>query len=541
MKTKEAPQAKRAAGILGGLVRKKGLIIALVLLVFLCVVGSAAGGAAASGANPQPTRPGLGTPPASEGSLTLTATSDQSFDPTGTKAWATVTKDGGPARTLELSFAGETTEGLDAGAYTVTPASRYLLAAGGTLIESTSSTSVTPREDEPVAAEISYAACDLSTMSDADIDDAIESAAAFMSQHMNADKVGSLKAAALAKKPGKRPARTLRAHFIDVGQGDSEFIELPDGRSLLIDGGPTDEGEKVLSYIKGLGYSRIEYVVATHPHEDHIGGLTTVISSLDVGELWAPDASANTRAFEGFLDAIESRGIETHGASGGKAIGSGGAYSIQILGPQGGAQFDDLNDASAIVLVTYGQNRFLFTGDAPSDLISRACGSHVDVLKVGHHGSGTSTNSGLVASLNPTYAVISYGTGNPYGHPTQEALDALSGTTVYGTGANGTVTIESDGTNLSASAERDGTVVAGDAESSDSPGTPADAAATATTAARGDQGATGGTDATVYVTNSGKKYHREGCRRLKKSKIPMSLSDARDAGYGPCSKCNPPT
>ena len=432
MKTKGAPQAKRAAGILGGLVRKKGLIIALVLLVFLCVVGSAAGGAAASGANPQPTRPGLGTPPASEGSLTLTATSDQSFDPTGTKAWATVTKDGGPAR-------------------------------------------------------------------------------------------------------------TLRAHFIDVGQGDSEFIELPDGRSLLIDGGPTDAGEKVLSYIKGLGYSRIDYVVATHPHEDHIGGLTTVISSLDVGELWAPDASANTRAFEGFLDAIESRGIETHGASGGKAIGSGGAYSIQILGPQGGAQFDDLNDASAIVLVTYGQNRFLFTGDAPSDLISRACGSHVDVLKVGHHGSGTSTNSGLVASLNPTYAVISYGTGNPYGHPTQEALDALSGTTVYGTGANGTVTIESDGTNLSASAERDGTVVAGDAESSDSPGTPADAAATATTAARGDQGATGGTDATVYVTNSGKKYHREGCRRLKKSKIPMSLSDARDAGYGPCSKCNPPT
>ena len=373
-------------------------------------------------------------------------------------------------------------------------------------------------------------------MSDADIDAAIESAASFMSKHMDASEVDSLKAAALAKKPTPQPEGTLKAHFIDVGQGDSEFIELPDGKSLLIDGGPTDTGGKVLSYIKDLGYSRIDYVVATHPHEDHIGGLTTVISSLDVGEVWAPDASTNTRAFENFLDAIESRGIETHGASAGKAIGNSDAYSIQILGPQSGASFDDLNDASAIVLITFGQNTFLFTGDASSSLISQACNSHVDVLKVGHHGSRTSTNASLVARLSPTYAVISYGIGNSYGHPTQDALDALSGTTVYGTGANGTVTIESDGTNLSVSTEKDGAVVAGDTAATSA------SSAAAVAESSGAQADTGNdSDPTVYVTKTGKKYHRDGCQYLKKSKIPMSLSEAKNAGLEPCSKCHPPT
>ena len=280
-------------------------------------------------------------------------------------------------------------------------------------------------------------------------------------------------------------------------------------------------------------------MVATHPHEDHIGGLTTVISSLDVGELWAPDASTNTETFENFLDAIESRGIETHGASAGKSIGDSDLYSIQILGPQGGASYDDLNDASAIVLLTYGQNRFLFTGDASSSLISQACNTHVDVLKVGHHGSRTSTNAALATSLSPTYAVISYGIGNSYGHPTQEALDALSGTTVYGTGVNGTVTIESDGTSLSASAEKDGTVVAGDTDSGSEPSDSTGAAAAGATSSQTDAG--DGSDPTVYTTKTGGKYHREGCQYLRKSKIPISLSEAKAQGLEPCSKCHPPT
>ncbi len=544
MSMRRKPRVKRGKGAKGKHRLKKGLLIALSIFVFLCIVGAIAGGGTPQDTSSvsQPTQATQEVP--STGTLALAASSDQSFDATGAKAWATVTKDGGEPQTFELSFSDDVTKDLDAGRYTVTPASHYLLAPDGTLIESDSSATVTLDNGASANADVSYAASDLSVMSDADIDAAIESAASFMSQHMDASEVDSLKAAALAKKPAPQPAGPLKAHFIDVGQGDSEFIELPDGKTLLIDGGPTDAGEKVLSYIKGLGYSRIDYVVATHPHEDHIGGLTTVVSSLDVGELWAPDASTNTETFENFLDTIESRGIETHGASAGKSIGSSDLYSIQILGPQSGASFDDLNDASAIVLLTYGQNSFLFTGDASSSLISQACSTHVDVLKVGHHGSRTSTNAGLVASLTPTYAVISYGIGNSYGHPTQEALDALSGTTVYGTGANGTVTIESDGTSLSASAEKDGTVVAGDtdsdSESSNSSGAAATGAAAAgATSSQTDAG--DGSDPTVYTTKTGGKYHREGCQYLRKSKIPISLSEAKAQGLEPCSKCHPPT
>lgn len=539
MKMRRKPRAERATGAKGKHRLKRGLLIALAIFVFLCVVGAIAGGGTSQDTSPtaQPTQASQEAP--STGTLALTASSDQSFDTTGAKAWATVTKDGGEPQTFELSFSDDVTKDLDAGRYTVTPASHYLLAPDGTLIESDSSATVNLDNGASANADVSYTASDLSAMSDADIDAAIESAASFMSQHMDASEVDSLKAAALAKKPAPQPAGPLKAHFIDVGQGDSEFIELPDGKTLLIDGGPTDAGEKVLSYIKDLGYSRIDYVVATHPHEDHIGGLTTVISSLEVGELWAPDASTNTETFENFLDAIESRGIETHGASAGKSIGESDLYSIQVLGPQGGASCDDLNDASAIVLLTYGQNRFLFTGDASSSLISQACNTHVDVLKVGHHGSRTSTNAALATSLSPTYAVISYGIGNSYGHPTQEALDALSGTTVYGTGVNGTVTIESDGTSLSASAEKDGTVVAGDtdsgSESSDSTG----AAAAGATSSQTDAG--DGSDPTVYTTKTGGKYHREGCQYLRKSKIPISLSEAKAQGLEPCSKCHPPT
>ena len=537
MKARKSLHTRRAKGTRGKLLKKKGLLVALMLFVFLCIVGSAGAGTPQDASpDPQPTQVSREVTPTHTGTLALTASGDQSFDATGSRAWATVTKKGGGAQTIEVSFSSDTAKNLETGTYTVTPASHYLLATDGTLIESTSRTSVTIDNEASARAEVSYSASDLSAMSDADIDSAIDSAASFMSKYMDASEVDSLKAAALAKKPTPQPVGTLKAHFIDVGQGDSEFIELPDGKSLLIDGGPTDAGGKVLSYIKDLGYSRIDYVVATHPHEDHIGGLTTVISSLEVGEIWAPDASTNTRTFENFLDAIESRGIETHGASAGKAIGNSDAYSIQILGPQSGASFDDLNDVSAIVLVTFGQNTFLFTGDASSSLISQACNSHVDVLKVGHHGSRTSTNSSLVAELSPTYAVISYGVDNSYGHPTQEALDALSGTTVYGTGANGTVTIESDGTNLSVSNEKDGAVVAGDTAATSASSA---AAAAESSGAQADTG--NGSDPTVYVTKTGKKYHRDGCQYLKKSKIPMSLSEAKSAGLEPCSKCHPPT
>lgn len=270
-----------------------------------------------------------------------------------------------------------------------------------------------------------------------------------------------------------QPAATdqLTVHFIDVGQGDSEFVELPDGKCLLIDGGMPEAGEKVVSYIQSLGYTRIDYLVASHPHEDHIGGLLDVFDAFEIGELWAPDLSANTATYEAFLDKVEASGVPTHEAKAGETITSGDGWQVEVLGPvpgsTAGADWEDsdsdyLNNRSAIIRITDGEKVFLFTGDACTDRIVEAYDGHVDVLKAGHHGSKTSTNEWLVRHLTPSIAVLSYGVGNDYGYPKQNVLDALSdgGCTIYGTGANGTVTIRCDGTSLEVSCEKEGTVTA---------------------------------------------------------------------------------
>jgi beta-lactamase superfamily II metal-dependent hydrolase len=261
------------------------------------------------------------------------------------------------------------------------------------------------------------------------------------------------------------------AHFIDVGQGDSEFVELPDGKCLLIDGGVPDAGATVVSYIQSLGYTKIDYLVASHPHEDHIGGLLDVLDTFEIGEVWAPDVSANTQTYEDFLDKVEASGASTHEAKAGETIASGDDYTVEVLGPvpdsTAGSDWEDsdsdyINNRSAIIRITFGDKTFLFTGDACTDRIAEACSQHVDVLKAGHHGSKTSTNAWLLKKITPNIAVLSYGLDNDYGYPKQKVLDALSdfGVETYGTGANGTVTIACDGSTFSVSCEKSAAVTA---------------------------------------------------------------------------------
>ena len=234
-------------------------------------------------------------------------------------------------------------------------------------------------------------------------------------------------------------------HFIDVGQGDSEFIELPNGKTMLIDAGPTESGGEVASYIAGLGYSRIDYIVATHPHEDHIGGMARVLRSFDIGEIWMPRATSNTATFEGLLDVIAEKGIPVHAAEEGKIVCSDEGFSATILSPFE-TSYSDLNDWSVILELDVGARSFLFTGDASSGVIGKACSHRVDVLKVGHHGSRTSTTPQLVEVLSPDWAVISVGAGNSYGHPSEEVLAALSGVAhLLRTDLDGTVTLSCDG------------------------------------------------------------------------------------------------
>ncbi len=221
---------------------------------------------------------------------------------------------------------------------------------------------------------------------------------------------------------------------------------------MLIDAGTTESGPKVVGYIASLGYSRIDYVVATHPHEDHIGGMARVLNSFDVGEIWMPRATSNTATFENLLDVIASKGIPVHAAEAGKTICSTDDVSATVLSPRE-TSYSNLNDWSVILEVKVGEKSFLFTGDASTNVIEKACTHHVDVLKVGHHGSKTSTDAQLVSQLSPSYAVISVGRNNSYGHPSSEVLSALSSVPhLYRTDLQGTITIGCDGTSLAKAA-----------------------------------------------------------------------------------------
>lgn len=349
---------------------------------------------------------------------------------------------------------------------------------------------------------------------------------------------------------------TLTVRFVDVGQGDGSIIEFPDGKTMVIDAGKdSTTGAAMNAALSADGREQIDWLVATHPDADHIGGLPTVISANAVGSVWAPDCNHDTETYTRFLQAVADKGLSIDAAARGKTIATGDNYKAEILWPNADATYDDTNDYSAVIKVTYGKTSFLFTGDATKDDLLKANCGDIDVLKVAHHGSDTGTSSALLTALTPKIAVISYGLDNSYGHPTQAVLDALtaSGATIYGTGAQGMITVTSDGLDVTAAPAHDGTVVAGtkaeekkeESSSSTQEAAPAQQeqqAAPAQEQAAPEAAAPAAQDRTVYVTASGKgkKYHLDpNCRTLKRSKsvVSMTESEAIAEGYTECSVC----
>lgn len=249
--------------------------------------------------------------------------------------------------------------------------------------------------------------------------------------------------------------------FIDVGQGEAILIALPE-KTMLIDAGPTGSAPKIAQVLQELGRDKIDYLVATHPDEDHIGGMADVISSTQIGTIYAPNKTNNTATYRKFLTAIQNNNLQITLAEAGAIIDQTDAYKLEILWPTKDANFPDTNDYSIIIKLTVGTKTFLFTGDAPTSAILDANPGHIDVLKLSHHGSRTGTTEQLVRRLSPTYAVLSYAVDNSYGHPMQSVLNALHkhSVEVWGTGVNGTITITCDGTNIDISGEKPGTVVA---------------------------------------------------------------------------------
>jgi len=249
--------------------------------------------------------------------------------------------------------------------------------------------------------------------------------------------------------------------FIDVGQGEAILIALPE-KTMLIDAGPTGSAPKIAQVLQELGRNKIDYLVATHPDEDHIGGMADVISSTQIGTIYAPNKTNNTATYRKFLTAIQNNNLQITLAEAGTIIDQTDSYKLEILWPKKDANFPETNDYSIIIKLTVGNKMFLFTGDAPTSAILDSNPGHIDVLKVSHHGSRTGTTEQLVRKLSPTYAVVSYAVDNSYGHPMQSVLNALRkhSVEVWGTGANGTITITCDGTDIDISGEKPGTVVA---------------------------------------------------------------------------------
>ena len=236
-------------------------------------------------------------------------------------------------------------------------------------------------------------------------------------------------------------------HYIDVGQGDAVFVELPKHRAMLIDAGPANRGGDVVDYIRELGYTQIDYLIGTHPHEDHIGGLPAVLQAFDVVNFYMPKVVHTTKTFENVLDAAEQNGLKIQSAKAGVVLLEEELLKAELLAPVRD-DYEDLNNWSAVCRLTYDETHFLFMGDAEALSESDIQGDvSADVLKVGHHGSNTSTSEAFLERVDPTYAVISVGEGNSYGHPHAETLEKLEaqGCKVCRTDTDGTVVVTSNG------------------------------------------------------------------------------------------------
>ena len=307
---------------------------------------------------------------------------------------------------------------------------------------------------------------------------------------------------------------SLKVHFIDVGQGDSIFIELPDSKTMLIDCGEYEYAGFVSDYIKNLGYSSLDYAVATHPHTDHMGGMATLIKKFKPQNFYMPDAAHDTLAFDKMLEAVANSGCNAEYAVAGKLIFDLNGARAEFLAPHKNS-FADFNNLSAVIKLTYKNSSFLFTGDAEyyseGRMISAKVDLSADVLKCGHHGSSSSTGEKFLNKVNPKYAVISAGKDNSYGHPHIETIAKLDrmGVEYYLTSEAGTVVISTDG----------------------------EAYAVQTIKTADNRNIADYTK--VYRTKKGKRYHIEGCDGLKYTKIPTTIEEAESMGLTPCNACMP--
>ena len=311
----------------------------------------------------------------------------------------------------------------------------------------------------------------------------------------------------------------LQVIFLDVGQADSILLKTGD-HAMLIDAGNTGQDKLMLDYLAEYGVTKLDYLVATHPHADHIGSMTAVVKAMDsIGEVVMPDKPHTTATYKNLIKAIDERNIPINIAEVGQVFNMGEA-NIQVLAPKD-VKTDDLNEVSVVLRVTFGETVFLFTGDADKNSenaqLTSGLSLKADVLKVGHHGSKTGSTQKYLDTVAPVYAVISCGTGNSYGHPHKEVMDRLNakGIAIYRTDEKGTIIFVSDGKTISIVGEKEATT------------TPPPST----------------TEAVYYIGNKNSKtFHLSSCKSLPSEQNRVTFESrqaALDAGYTPCGTCKP--
>jgi competence protein ComEC len=267
----------------------------------------------------------------------------------------------------------------------------------------------------------------------------------------------------VAKGAATAAADVMEVDFIDVGQGDSTLIT--DGtHAILIDAGETDYADTVASFIEDKGIKKLDLVIATHPHSDHLGGLPGVLKKIPAGEIMIPkipdDKTPTTKIYENFLDTADAQNIPLRETFAGDSFDVGDIH-FDVLSPEKNADYNDLNDYSTVLMLTYGDTRWLFTGDAEkpaeNDILESGVNLSADVLSVGHHGSANSSTADFLVEIAPQIAVISCGKDNEYGHPTDEALTRLGEYTerILRTDISGTITLKTNGETISINNKED--------------------------------------------------------------------------------------
>ena len=320
--------------------------------------------------------------------------------------------------------------------------------------------------------------------------------------------------------PSPAAGGSLEVHFIDVGQADAALV-ICDGRYMLIDGGSAEDSGLVYAYLKEHGAEHLDCMVATHVHEDHIGGLSGALNYASADAALCPVSSYDSKVFRNMEKYLEKQGKSVTVPRPGDKFGLGSAQ-VEILGPV--KEYDDANNTSIVLRIDYGETSFLFTGDmeteAEADLLDSGANVRAAVLKAGHHGSDTSTGYRFLREVMPKYAVISVGEGNKYGHPSEEVLSRFrdAGAQVYRTDMQGHIVAKSDGKTVTFTIGKE-----------------ADTAANPT----------GNSALQTYIGNAGsKKFHLSDCASVesirKENRVELSSRDQAIAeGYKPCGRCKP--